>query len=189
MCGSVMIGGEYEIRQVIGVDSLFLDFGETKQYRPRESLPAITFTQGKLTCEHYLWGVQHSQTSQLIINARAETAADKAMFSQAWLNQRCLLPVKAWHEWRNQERFEFRLDHSHLLLLGALYIRQHQHEQARLVVLTQNASSQLTQYHHRMPLLFELESGLAWLAGQASQSKPQQFHYHVSSNSPQLGLF
>ncbi|MEE1675520.1 SOS response-associated peptidase family protein [Agarivorans aestuarii] len=188
MCGSVMIGGEYEIRQAIGVDSLFLDFGETKQYRPSESLPALIVEQNALRCKPFIWGVKHPQHSQLIINARAETAADKPMFKDAWKTQRCLLPVKAWHEWRNQERFEFSLEHQNLLLLGGLYLQTNT-EQQHLVVLTQAAASYLQQYHHRMPLLFELKQGLSWLSGEHCDYKAEQFHYHVSSNSPQLGLF
>ncbi|WP_215426354.1 SOS response-associated peptidase family protein [Agarivorans albus] len=188
MCGSVMIGGEYEIRQAVGVDSLFLDFGETKQYRPSESLPALIIEQETLRCKPFIWGIKHPQHPQLVINARVESAANKAMFQNAWKTQRCLLPVKAWHEWRNQERFEFSLEHQNVLLLGGLYLQAPEGKQ-HLVVLTQAAASALQQYHHRMPLLFELEQGLRWLAGDPCKYKAEQFHYHVSSNSPQISLF
>jgi putative SOS response-associated peptidase YedK len=38
------------------------------------------------------------------INARAEEAADKPMWRDAWARARCLVPAEGWYEWQTVER-------------------------------------------------------------------------------------
>ncbi|UPW19417.1 SOS response-associated peptidase [Agarivorans sp. TSD2052] len=189
MCGSVMIGGEYQIRQAVGVDSLFLEFGDNQQYRPGQRLPALSLSGQQLLCERYSWGVKSTYHPQRLINARIESAAHKTTFKNAWLKQRCLVPIKAWHEWRNQQRFEFSTQQVSPLFIAGLYFSEPQDDSQSMVVLTQTAVASLSEYHHRMPVLFTLEQGLQWLNGAAVNNDCSQFDFSVGSDSQQLALF
>ena len=40
----------------------------------------------------------------LLINARAETAADKPTFSESWRSHRCVIPASWYFEWEHDEK-------------------------------------------------------------------------------------
>lgn len=59
-----------------------------------ESQPSVRLMQ---------WGMTNPYSASVIINARAESAAEKPMFRQAVRQGRVLLPANAFYEWQKQD--------------------------------------------------------------------------------------
>jgi putative SOS response-associated peptidase YedK len=122
------------------------------------------------------WAKDPSVGSRLI-NARAESAADKPAFRTALATRRCLLPADGWFEWqrsdgpggRKQPYFVTPADGSGVALAGLWATWRSpdaEPDEPPLVscaVLTTGAVGRLTAIHHRMPLVLPAESWPAWL--------------------------
>jgi putative SOS response-associated peptidase YedK len=46
------------------------------------------------------WGMQPPHRTQLVINARSETAASKPLFRESLRQRRCLVPADGFYEWQ-----------------------------------------------------------------------------------------
>ena len=120
-----------------------------------------------------------------LINARAETAADKPAFRAAFRRRRALVPVDGFYEWvrRGDARepwLVFPRDGG-LMALAGLWERWRVPDGARLTgslaeygpgdavetftVLTTEANAAMRPLHHRMPVILPPEAFDAWLAG------------------------
>jgi len=120
------------------------------------------------------WAKDASGGSRLI-NARAETAADKPSFRAALAARRCLLPADGWYEWRRgggakqpffiTGRTEAARGSS-LAMAGIWEFWRSPAGGEPLVtaaVLTTDAVGPLADIHPRMPLLLAAEDWAAWL--------------------------
>ena len=97
------------------------------------------------------------------INARAETAAGKPYFRDAWRKSRCAVPADGWYEWRREgkEKIPFLIAAAGggVLLLAGL------HTAGGFAVVTVSANERVSGIHHRMPLALSPEGTGAWLDG------------------------
>lgn len=121
------------------------------------------------------WGlipswVKDPGTFALLINARAETAAEKPSFQAAIRHRRCLIPADAFYEWggpktRRRPHLIRRRDGCPMAFAGL-----HEHWQGAdgseietMVILTVPASATVAALHERMPALLEPGDFDAWL--------------------------
>lgn len=113
------------------------------------------------------WGFPHPSRALTVINARAETAADKDMFSESTFSRRCLIPAAGYYEWKKDASGQKQKVYFHAkerrLWLGGLYFRSSQRPVPAFVILTQEAPEQIRDIHARMPLLFREEDAERWL--------------------------
>lgn len=98
----------------------------------------------------------------LVINARAETAADKPMFRASVASQRCVIPSTGFFEWDSQKRkYLFQLPGEDMLYMAGLYsIRD---GKPCYCILTTSANDSMKDIHHRMPLVLKREQVAPWL--------------------------
>ena len=106
----------------------------------------------------------------LLINARAETIAEKPAFRDACRARRCLIPASGFYEWTKDEegmRFPWyitRVDGSPIVLAGIW--QEWEHEGARIstcAVVTTGANNAMSAIHHRMPVLVAADDFALWL--------------------------
>ena len=122
------------------------------------------------------WGLVPSWAKSLaigsrMINARAETAADKPAYRKALTARRCLLPADGWYEWKRdgtakQPYFVTGADGAGLAMAGLWEFWRSGAGEEPLVttaVLTTEAVGPLTEIHHRMPLLLASDTWDNWL--------------------------
>jgi len=110
------------------------------------------------------WGYPQAQGSGLVINARAETAAAKALFCKSLQTRRCLLPVSGFFEWAKDaghRKYLLRPEKPSLFYLAALY--QAFGGELRFVILTREANASLSDLHPRMPVIIAAADLRAWL--------------------------
>ena len=104
------------------------------------------------------------------INARAETAAQKPMFRDAWRHRRCLVPADGWYEWTagtdGKDPWFFTLPDGSLLGLAGLWATWNGPDgkvRESAAILTRAAHGQLASLHDRMPVVIDPEEYASWL--------------------------
>ena len=123
------------------------------------------------------WGF--SSNKGLLINARAETAAEKPTFRDAWCSHRCAIPVSRYYEWEHDEKkragqkYFLKPENEERFWLAGLYRREA--ELPAFVVLTRPAEENLMWMHDRMPVMFLDEAAKAWIRPEA---KPDELVHH-----------
>ena len=132
MCGRYVIftGDEFEEMQriVAEVEKKYgLGSVSTGEIFPTNSAPVFVAQEGQVGAELMTWGFPKYQGSGVIINARAETAAEKRTFSASLRSRRCVIPTTGFFEWRQgenagqKEKFLFRLPDVSMVYLAGLY--------------------------------------------------------------------
>lgn len=107
----------------------------------------------------------------LLINARSETAAQKATFRAAMRHRRTLVPASGFYEWRRgsagrSQPFWVRPRHGGTIAFAGLMETYSQPEGSEIdtgAILTTAASPDLADIHHRMPVVIRSEHYSRWL--------------------------
>lgn len=103
----------------------------------------------------------------LLINARAETLAEKPAFREACRARRCLIPVTGWYEWNKDEAgnrlpwYFWPTDKAPAVLAGIWQTRSDGSNSCAIVTVPANAS--LSEVHHRMPVTLLPDQWGLWL--------------------------
>ena len=114
------------------------------------------------------WGFA-AEGRGLVINARAETIRERALFRDSFALRRCLVPATRFFEWdataaKNKYAFT-RADGAPLLLAGCWRTEQ---GGERFVVLTREANRSMAPVHERMPVLVAPQDAAAYLASETA---------------------
>jgi putative SOS response-associated peptidase YedK len=100
-----------------------------------------------------------------LINARAETVAEKPSFRTAFKRRRCLIPASGFFEWQKtkagKQPFYFRPQDGGLFAIAGLWESWQDIETCTL--LTTEANQLLEPIHERMPVLLKPEDYDQWL--------------------------
>ena len=108
---------------------------------------------GELDVRNLFWGLKGSD-NKLIINARAESAADKPMFSESVMKRRCLLPAAGFYEWdRDKTKFVFKRPDGEPMFLAGFYDLSDGKDS--FVILTTKANKSMEPVHDRMPVMID----------------------------------
>lgn len=107
---------------------------------------------------------------QRLINARAETVADKPAFRAAFRRRRCLVPADGYYEWqiidgRKQPYWITAADRRCFALAGLWELWQRDGSELQTMsLLTCAANQRLSKVHNRMPVIIERAHYGTWLA-------------------------
>ena len=121
------------------------------EIRPTATAPVlISSVEEGIHPELQSWG--YKMPGNLVINARAETAADKPMFRTSVASQRCVIPSTGFYEWDAQKRkYRFNLPGENALYMAGLYAVRD--GKPCYCILTTAANESMREVHHRMPLV------------------------------------
>lgn len=130
------------------------------EIRPTATAPVLVSTEEGIHPELQSWG--YKMPGNLVINARAETAADKPMFRTSVASQRCVIPSTGFYEWDAQKRkYRFNLPGENALYMAGLYsVRD---GKPCYCILTTAANESMREVHHRMPLVLRKDQIAPWL--------------------------
>ncbi len=115
----------------------------------------------------------------LLINARAETAAEKPTFREAWQAHRCIVPASWYYEWEHRTRNDGKKE------TGDKYLIQPRGSAAAwmcglyriedglpaFVILTRDAAEDIRFIHDRMPLMMPEDMIGEWIRPEADAGK------------------
>ena len=153
------------------------DLPETPNYNvcPTVNVPVVTSDDGVRRLRPMRWGfIPHwykkPNGGPLLINARAETIAEKPAFRAACRERRCLLPVTGFYEWyRDGDAkplpwFIQRQDGEPLVMAG---IWQDWEQDGAVIstcaIVTTGANEAMARIHHRIPVILTAEDWPLWL--------------------------
>lgn len=123
----------------------------------------------------FRWGLipswsKDSAIGAKLINARAETVAEKPSFRSAFRHRRCLIPADGFYEWQRQERqkqpFYFHLQEHQPFAFAGLWEQWQSpdgEEVETCTILTTTANDLLEPIHDRMPVILPPEDYNTWL--------------------------
>lgn len=107
------------------------------------------------------WGYPGFNGKGVVINARAETAAEKNMFRDSLYNRRCVVPTTGYLEWsKDKTKYRFNLPDSGMLYLGGFY--KLFPDGVRFVILTTSPNSSVCDVHNRMPVILTPDMLSLW---------------------------
>ncbi len=106
----------------------------------------------------------------LLINARAETLAEKPAFRDACRSRRCLIVATGFYEWTKTQQgtrlpwYIHRKDGAPTAFAGVWQDwGPEQARQSTCAIVTTQANQNLSTIHHRMPLILESDDWSLWL--------------------------
>ncbi|WP_109468228.1 SOS response-associated peptidase [Albibacillus kandeliae] len=156
--------------------------------RPANALPAVpNFNVCPTTQVHVIrsgesgrnlvsmrWGFlphwyKEETSGPLLINARAETLAEKPAFRAACRERRCLIPATGFYEWTKDTAgnrlpwYIFREDSAPIAFAGIWQSWGKDDPQETCAIVTTAANTAMSAIHHRMPLILEPDDWALWL--------------------------
>ncbi|WP_027859668.1 SOS response-associated peptidase [Marinobacterium jannaschii] len=140
--------------------------------RPTDNVAAVVSLQQPTQLD-LQWGIKPAWAKRLLINAKAETVAEKITFKAAFAATRCLIPCSGWYEWRiegegHKQKYLFTEPSGLPLLMAAVWYPARgcpDKEGGQFVSLTRPANPACLPYHHRMPLFIRPDCVRQWLQG------------------------
>lgn len=161
---------------------LFKVLNEVVDYPPRYNIaptqPVITVLEreGRRTAELFRWGfvpgwVKDPRDFPLLINARAESMADKPAFRDALRNTRCIVPASGYYEWRKRpdgSRWPYyiaNVDGGTMAFAGlyATWAGPNGEEIDTVCIVTTRPNPEISAVYDRMPALLAGDAVDAWL--------------------------
>lgn len=129
---------------------------------PTSLIPVVTH----IGTQAMRWGLIPGYATH---NARIETIREKPVFAGPWRNmQRCLIPVFGYFEWKSiknkKVRFAIESANPQPLVMAGLW-ENWRGESLSCTMITTDASNDLKDIHHRMPVMLEQEAALSWING------------------------
>ena len=144
---------------------------------PTQPVAAVRLSSaGARQLTHFQWGLIPSWSKDpslgsKMINARAETAADKPAFRAAFKRRRCLIPATGCYEWQavagRKQPMHIHAADGGLLSLAGLWEVWHAPDGGELetcTILTTTPNALMASIHNRMPVIVEPLDYGAWLA-------------------------
>jgi putative SOS response-associated peptidase YedK len=149
---------------------------------PSQTIPVVRATgQGRelalLKWGLIPWWAMDAHIGAQLINARAETLADKPAFRDAYRHRRCLVPADAFYEWKavagRKQPYCIRLRDQALFGMAGLWERWKDPD-GKVVetctIVTVDANSLVAPLHDRMPLILAPDDYDAWLAAETGEA-------------------
>jgi len=178
MCGRYAVTLPPEaMRHLFGVDGAMPVLAPRYNVAPSQPVPVVRRDQkGGREVTLVRWGLVPSfakapDPSAPMINARAETAAEKPSFRGPLRHRRAVFPMDGFYEWRRagpgpkQPFFITRADGAPIIAAGLweLWTGPDGEEIESAAMLTTAANRELAPIHDRMPVILEPETLAAWL--------------------------
>ena len=177
MCGRFVqkLSGE-EIARLFAGELFVSEPGERYNVAPTQSvLVVVEHDQHRVVTSHR-WGLIPSWAKDpkigvQMINARAETLAEKPAFRTAFRRQRCIVPADAFYEWQRHGTSKtpyaiVRRDGQPLAFAG-LWSAWHKPESDERIlsctIVTTEANERLASLHERMPVILPEDAWSEWL--------------------------
>jgi putative SOS response-associated peptidase YedK len=156
---------------------------------PRQPIPIVSARrEASGVARHFhlaRWGflpgfVKDVQKFPLIINARADTIAEKPSFRAALRRRRCLVPADCWYEWRAKlsgpktPYLLHRADGRLMAFAGVweTFVDPSGSEIDTACIVTSTANGATVAIHDRMPAMIDPEHFDAWLDPDETRPTP-----------------
>jgi putative SOS response-associated peptidase YedK len=177
MCGRYRLSRRAEILAAYDAEYEGVDWDARYNIAPTQSVPVIRQDVKQPTRRASLmrWGLvpywaKDPTIGVRMINARAETAAEKPAFKESLERRRCLLPADGFYEWsrkgKSKQPYCFELHERQPFAFAGLWDRWQTPDGSYLqtcTILTTTPNQLLADIHDRMPVILGAEIYDLWL--------------------------
>lgn len=184
MCGRyTLISGKAKLITRFGVAGK--PAGEIKpnyNIAPGQTMPVITNSGKGNQLELMRWGLipvwaKDKSIGYKMINARAETLADKPTWKRPFKSQRCLVPASGFYEWQKHGKektpYYIHLKDQELFAFAGLYDSWTDHSTGEVIhsysIITTNPNGLMKPIHDRMPVVLDKSKENDWLNPDANE--------------------
>lgn len=153
---------------------------------PSQDVLTIIQSGNELAFEVMIWGLIPSWSREPagLINARAETLAEKPSFSESFTRRRCLIPADGFYEWqrdgKTRQPYYFQMKDEAPFAFAGLWDRwRNPNEEfsptaiTSCSIITTTPNELLATIHDRMPVILAPEDYDRWLREDA---RPAELH-------------
>ena len=184
MCGRfTLTSAPAAIAQHFGVQ-VPLDFAPRYNIAPTQPVLALMRRRsGEVALGELRWGLvphwaKDPSVGSRMINARAESLAEKPAYREAFERRRCLVLADGFYEWMatryGKQPMHVRPPEGHPFAFAGLWERWRGEDGEPLytcAIVTTDASEQIRGVHDRMPVMLGLEAASKWLDAAASEGE------------------
>jgi putative SOS response-associated peptidase YedK len=177
MCGRYTLSKRENILQRFRIVALESQIEPRYNIAPTQKVPVIVPAQNAQGRElvEMTWGlipswVKDRSKHKPLINARAETLAEKPSFKQALIKRRCIIPADSFYEWKttagSKVPINIHLKNKELFAIAGLW-EQWTSEDGEVLrtctIITLSPNMVLADIHNRMPAILRRDSEDSWL--------------------------
>jgi putative SOS response-associated peptidase YedK len=176
MCGRYTLRHQPgEIADRFGVDPIIELAPPRFNIAPSQIVPVIRQAEGRemVGCK---WGLipfwaKDPAIGNKLINAKAETLAEKPSFKNALAKRRCLIPADGFYEWQKKGKapsqpLYIRRQDGGLFAFAGLWEEWKAPDGKRIqsfTIITTEPNELIAQFHHRMAVILKPEEEAFWL--------------------------
>lgn len=177
MCGRYTLGrSTKDILLRYAIQQSLFEFAPRYNIAPSQLVPIVLVSNGSRTLDSLKWGlipfwVKDLSKAKPLINARAESLAEKPSFKQALARRRCIIPADGFYEWKGQSKTRLpmyiRPTGDELFSFAGLWEQwtSADGEVLRTCAIITVAPNQLmSEIHNRMPAILDKRGEELWLA-------------------------
>lgn len=155
---------------------------------PTQTIAVVLDSGGERIIEGLRWGLipgwaKDESIGSKMINARAETLAEKPSFKNAFKSRRCIIPASGFYEWQKKgtgakQPFYFHLKEKAVFGFAGLYEHWLDRETGEQIetctIITTEANELLEPIHDRMPVILKARDYERWLAAKEKDTDKLQ---------------
>lgn len=176
MCGRFTITLTVGFGERFGVDESALALSPRYNIAPSQQVPVVyTTPSGEKVARPMTWGLVPSWTRDMtgarpLINARADTLAERPAFRGPLARHRCLVPATGFYEWKKTgtQRTPYyiqRKDQDFFSFAGLYDVLKGRYPELRtFTIITTEPNPLVARYHDRMPAILAREDEARWLS-------------------------
>ena len=167
MCGRYYLEISKENMSFVSNIATF-DYKTNYNISPQSTVPAIINNELVSTTWGYFpsW-LKNQDNPRPLFNSRYESLLEKKTFTSAFRNNRCLIPLSGWFEWRteNESRqpyFFYNKENLQIFTAGLFWNRSN--GDIETSIITREALSPLNTIHNRSPVILDASQIKSWLS-------------------------
>jgi putative SOS response-associated peptidase YedK len=152
-------------------------YKERYNIAPAQLIDVVAVQSDERELSQFKWGLvpswaKDSDIGNRMINARAETLAEKPSFRDAFKKRRCIIPASGFYEWRKKgsgakQPFYFYLREKEVFGFAGLWEEWIDKESGDVLetctIITTEANGVLKPVHDRMPVILKADDYSRWL--------------------------
>ncbi len=176
MCGRYTLNRrQEEIEMAFDIEKVVADAVARCNVSPTQKVPVVLEREGERVLDGFRWGLipfwtKEVNKSRPMINARAETIADKPYWKNCITRKRCIIPADGFYEWKKEGATKtpmfIHLSDSSVFGFAGLWDewRSPDGEVVRTCsIITTAANHAIAPVHDRMPVILRSEQMGDWL--------------------------
>ncbi len=173
MCGRFSLASVEKVlvKRRYGVDVNQVEWAPRYNIAPKQQVLTVAEIEEKRKLVCMEWGLvphwnKDKSNAFSVINARAESVAQKPMFRESFKHKRCLILADGFYEWKNKAPYRVIVKDESLFAFAGIWDGWENPDGSffySVAIITTEANGLLSSLHDRMPVILEGKAENKWL--------------------------